>query len=320
MLTLATMPRGLTPQADEHLAGKMPSHGTETCAVVEAIVSLAASGGILGDAALFERAERVTYNAMPAATTKDTWARVYLQQSNEIWAVHEDPSVFATDGADSAMFGLETNYGCCTANMHAGWPKFTAMALGSSADGSVGVLMWAPVQATFASGTVSVVTDYPFGDSATVTVTPTGTAPLPVFLRIPSWATGATLAVNGGSPMPLGPLVAGTFYRTETVGAAGTATTYVVNFAPAILMEEFTPGGAVTIVRGALVYSVWLGENFTVTSTHPFESRDYAIHATSSWNVALVLDRANPGASLTFKQLAKPRWVSIGCVAYTQSW
>ena len=80
-------------QADEHLAGKMPSHGTETCAVVETIVSLAASGGILGDAALFERAERVTYNAMPAATTKDAWARVYLQQSNEIWAVTENPSV-----------------------------------------------------------------------------------------------------------------------------------------------------------------------------------------------------------------------------------
>ena len=58
-------------QADEHLAGKMPSHGTETCAVVEAIVSLAAAGGVLGDAALFERAERITYNAMPAATTKD---------------------------------------------------------------------------------------------------------------------------------------------------------------------------------------------------------------------------------------------------------
>ena len=37
---------------------------------------------------------------------------MYLQQSNEIWAVTENPSVFATDGADSAMFGLETNYGC----------------------------------------------------------------------------------------------------------------------------------------------------------------------------------------------------------------
>jgi uncharacterized protein len=94
-------------QADEHLAGSMPSHGTETCAVVEAIVSLAVSGAIIGDASLFERAEKIVYNAMPAALTKDFWARVYLQQSEEIQAVEEDPHIFFTDGGDSATFSLE---------------------------------------------------------------------------------------------------------------------------------------------------------------------------------------------------------------------
>ena len=57
--------------ADEHLAGAIPSHGTETCAVVEAVVSLAASAAILGDASLFERAEKVAFNALPASMTKD---------------------------------------------------------------------------------------------------------------------------------------------------------------------------------------------------------------------------------------------------------
>lgn len=66
-------------QADEHLAGAVPSHGTETCAVVEAVVSYAQSGAILGDPLLFERAERIAYNALPASMTKDMWERVYLQ-------------------------------------------------------------------------------------------------------------------------------------------------------------------------------------------------------------------------------------------------
>lgn len=85
-------------QADEHLAGNMPSHGTETCAVVEAVVSYAQSGAILGDPLLFERAERITYNALPASMTKDTWERVYLQASNEYNATHTDPFIWYTDG------------------------------------------------------------------------------------------------------------------------------------------------------------------------------------------------------------------------------
>jgi hypothetical protein len=105
-------------QADEHLAGNLPSHGTETCAVVEAVVSYAQSGAILGDASLFERAERITYNALPASMTKDTWERVYLQGSNEYNATSAKPFIWITDGADSPTFSLEGNYGCCTVRLH----------------------------------------------------------------------------------------------------------------------------------------------------------------------------------------------------------
>lgn len=80
--------------ADEHLAGAVPSHGTETCAIVEAVVSYAQAAAIIGDAALFERAERVTYNALPAATTKDSWERVYLQAPNEANATTQNPHIW----------------------------------------------------------------------------------------------------------------------------------------------------------------------------------------------------------------------------------
>ena len=292
-------------QADEHLAGLLPSHGTETCAVVEAVISYAVSGAILGDASLFERAERILYNAMPASMTKNMWERVYLQQSNEIKAVTENPHVFYTDGDDSATFSLEGNYGCCTANMHAGWPKTAQRAVGVPASGGVAVLIWMPQTARTANATVDIATAYPFGDTATVTVTPTaaaGGADVAVWLRIPSWAAGATLSVNGGAATPLTGSN-GTFYPASTVGAA--ATTFAISFNPSIRLETYA-NGAVAVVRGALVYSAWIGQNITVTSQHAFNSQDLAVAPTLPWALALVVDRANPGASLTFNAVQAP--------------
>jgi hypothetical protein len=89
--------------------------------------------------------------------------------------------------------------------MHAGWPKAVQRAVGVSTgpDASVAIFIWMPLNATTPNATVSVVTDYPFGDSATVTVTPTRGKDVNVALRIPSWAAGATLSVNGGAAVPL---------------------------------------------------------------------------------------------------------------------
>jgi DUF1680 family protein len=199
--------------------------------VVEAVTSYAQSGAILGDPLLFERAERITYNALPASMTKDTWERVYLQASNEYNATPSNPFIWYTDGGDSPVFGLESNYGCCTANMHAGWPKFTQRAVGWSVpSGAITVNMWAPLSATTPLGTVKIATDYPFGDVAVVTVTPASGAATPVWLRIPSWASKATLSINGGAATPLQGSN-GTFFPTAT-GAA--ATTFTIQFNPDI--------------------------------------------------------------------------------------
>jgi hypothetical protein len=138
--------------ADEHLAGHMPSHGTEVCTTVETMFSWSVAHGVLGDAVFAETAESIGYNTLPASFTKDMWNHPYLTQSNEVAAQHLDrefgvgsaaavrgrhhlplsivtfsptsphaPStntvaahVWVTDGPDSTIYGLEPNYGCCT--------------------------------------------------------------------------------------------------------------------------------------------------------------------------------------------------------------
>ena len=70
--------------ADETLADSMPSHGTELCAVVEALFSLAVMHETHGDAAFADRAERIAYSALPGTWTPDMWGHQYLQQPNAV--------------------------------------------------------------------------------------------------------------------------------------------------------------------------------------------------------------------------------------------
>lgn len=60
--------------------------------------------------------------------------------------------------------------------------------------------MWAPCSVASPVGTVTIATDYPFGDTANVELTASGSASVPVYLRIPSWSDGTMVTVNGGTP------------------------------------------------------------------------------------------------------------------------
>ena len=124
----------------------------------------------------------------------------YLQQANEINALYgQKDHPWQTDGADSTGFGVAPNFGCCTANMQQGWPKYVNNLLLEDAKGGVVVAMLAPVKATLTSGaTIEVVTNYPFGDNATIAVSGDTT----VSVRIPGWASDASISVNKGVPTP----------------------------------------------------------------------------------------------------------------------
>ena len=83
-----------------------------------------------------------------------------------------------------------------------GWPKYAASALLTRVtDGALLVALPVPIAATLADGTVVTVdTEYPLEDTVRVSVSvPTRrTAPLPVLLRVPSWAVNAVISVDGG--------------------------------------------------------------------------------------------------------------------------
>ena len=263
-----------------------------------------------GDVSFADRAEVIAFNALPAtwASPKggDMWAHQYLQAVNEINAIKADPHVWAHDGDMAETYGLEPNFGCCTANFNQGWPKFANMAILQAPGNGAAVTLYSPASAVLPDGSVvDVGGAYPFDDEATVTVTAKGDVPL--HLRIPVWASKATVSVNGAAGQPARN---GTMFTVKC--AAGQTTTAKVSFNPEIRMESWTrtdpagddsQGTVWSVHRGALMYSLPIGANYTRTAHHfgsYDQSSDYELRTDENWAYALVADPANPDANLKF--------------------
>ena len=110
---------------DEVLSGLDPTKGTELCAVVEQMYSYEELFAHTGDNKWAERLEMLAFNALPATLSEDMWAHQYVQQVNQI-ACQKTMIMapWSTNGPYAHTFGLEPNFGCCTANFNQGWPKF----------------------------------------------------------------------------------------------------------------------------------------------------------------------------------------------------
>ncbi len=129
---------------DECLAGRSPLQGTELCSVVELLYSLEHLFSVFGDPSFGDRLERVAFNALPATFAPDMWSHQYDQQVNQAQCTVNPDHLFTTNGPDSNIYGLEPNFGCCTANMHQGWPKLVAHLWMKTKDEGLVAAAWAP--------------------------------------------------------------------------------------------------------------------------------------------------------------------------------
>jgi hypothetical protein len=283
---------------DEHLAGRSPSQGTELCTVAEAMYSLELLEGIVGDPRLGDRLEKIAFNALPATFRKDMTAHQYDQQANQVVCKLSEPRVYTDNGPDANLYGLEPNFGCCTANMHQGWPKFATHLWARTHDGGLVALAYAPCVVRTRVGaktvTVETITDYPFRDEITIRVTLPERMALPLRLRVPAWARHPV--VVGDHPVALEP---GTFHAYgPPEWAAGRHEIRLKFPMPTTLYAGFHD--SVAIERGPLVYALKIGAEWRkLRGNEPYA--DYEVFPTTPWNYALALDRDHPDASVTFE-------------------
>ena len=223
------------------------------------------------------------------------WAHQYDQQPNQVLcSIH--PRAWTTNGPESNLFGLEPNFGCCTANMHQGWPKFAANLWMAAPDGGLAAVAYAPSQVTSAvrggaTAIVRVETGYPFRDRIGFAVRSPARASFPLHFRIPAWAEGATLTINGKTSPGVKP---GTFHRVERVWVPGDRMELTLPMRPRLTRWH---RGSIAIERGPLVYSLRIGEDWRkIRDKAP--AADWEVHPTTPWNYALLVDEANPSRSL----------------------
>jgi uncharacterized protein len=280
------MPAGIHG-GDEHYAGRSPVQGTELCAVVEGMFSLELMTAVTGDPAFGDRLERMAFNALPGTFDTLMWAHQYDQQPNQVM-VDVQPRDWTTNGPDSNLYGLEPNFGCCTANFHQGWPKFAANLWMATADDGLAAIAYAPseVTSTVRGGVhVQIVedTEYPFRDSIRLTITPAKTAEFPLSLRIPSWATKAVIEVNGKAEAAVTP---GAFHRIVRKWSPGDKVT--LRFPMEVRSSRWYNQTA-AIERGPLVFSLRIGQEWKKLRDRG-PTADWAVYPVTPWNYAIVLD------------------------------
>lgn len=138
-------------------------------------------------------------------------------------------------------------------------------------------------------------TEYPFRDTVRITINPSKPANFPLQLRIPAWANGATIHINGvaqANPK------AATFARIERDWKHGDIVELRLPLEPRFLSGY---KDSVSIERGPLVFSYPIGESWVKLQDRGMTA-DWQIFPSTSWNYALSVDRKDASTLAVHEQ------------------
>jgi DUF1680 family protein len=282
-----------------------PSQAAETCSMVEFMHSFQMLLKITGDPVWAERCEDVAFNSFPAAMTPDLKGLHYLTAPNLVQCDPSKEHVF--QNRDYMLpFSPREVYRCCQHNVAMGWPYYAEhLWLATPRNGLAAVLYAASVvEAKVGDGVkvrIEEDTVYPFEGAIGLRLTTSEAVKFPLYLRIPSWAEGATVAVNGKNlnvnPPPQ------SYVAVERRWQDGDRVSLQFPMKLAVSVWK-TQANAVSVNLGPLTYSLKIGEKWEKQSGTE-EWPDLAVYPTSPWNIGLEVNRTNPSASFQVRKKSK---------------
>lgn len=274
---------------DEWLAGTHPSQGLELCGVVEYMYSLENLIRVFGDGSYGDILEKITYNALPATISSDWTSHQYVQQVNQVKCTFEKRN-WTENGDDANTFGLEPNFGCCTANMHQGWPKFTSHLWMATDDQGVAAIAYAPCQVNTVVAEdvkiqLDIKTSYPFDEDINIHINISDSAKFPIKLRIPEWCDEPSIKLDGVEQKII--LSSG---FAEINRKWSNNEQIDIQF-PMKVRFDSRANGASGVLRGPLVYALPLGENWIKRAGNlPFADWEVFNDPVTPWNYGLKMD------------------------------
>jgi len=228
----------------------------------------------------------------------------YDQQVNQVQAKRVEKPIYSTNERTSNTFGLEPNYGCCTANLHQGWPKFVEYGLWARDDDGLICLAYSPCSVStnfIVDGKHFIIkidekTNYPFSNTISFTIHLNEVMKFALKLRIPEWAINASIQINQD---PLIKYESGIF---ANINRNWNDKDKIQLKIPAELKFETRYNGAKSIIREPLIFSYNPEEEHLEMKKNskaqllrknsdfdiPSQVKDWEIIPKSPWQYALV--------------------------------
>jgi DUF1680 family protein len=199
------------------------------------------------------------------------------------------------------MFGLEPNFGCCTANMHQGWPKYTARLWMATNDNGLAVVSYSPCTLKTKVGnetdvTIKVETLYPFKENVSIKISLTNNTSFPMKLRIPEWCSNPKITINGE-------------LQNVTQNESGYVTLeriwkgedHIELLFPMRITLQKRADFAVSLMRGPLVYVLKIEEKWRKRSGNDVFPNMEVVPLTP-WNYGLKVNLQQPESSFTVEE------------------
>lgn len=297
-----------------------PHQAAETCSFVEQLWSNGVMTQITGDPLWAANTEDVAFNSMPAAFTPDYRALRYLTAPNQAVS---DSKNHAPGIQNSGPFFLMNPFSsrCCQHNHSSAWVNYAESAWMATNDNGLAAVLYAAgelkAKAGADGGAVTLVTEthYPFEEEVRIAVKQSSAGTFPIYLRIPDWANGASITINGkpssAKAMP------GEYATVTADWKAGDGIVLKLPMQLTVRTWERNKN-SVSVNYGPLTFSLKIDEKYESVASDKNAIGDsrwqpgadtrkwpsFEILPTSPWNYALIVDKADPSKS--FEVVRKP--------------
>lgn len=286
-----------------------PRQGAETCAIVEQMASDEILMGITGDPFWADHCEDVALNTYTAALMPDMKSLRYITSPN--MAISDEklhgPSI---DNNLRGMLSMSPfSSRCCQHNHVMGWPYYAEHLVMATTDNGLAAMLYAASETTakVADGIevmLEETTEYPFEDKVTFTLHTQQQVAFPLYLRIPEWAKGASVIINGAENKASA--AEGKYIRIDRTWSDGDKV--VLNLPMEFSTRVWQQNKAsVSVNYGPLTLSLKIDENieqhdsrdkdFVQDDSHWQDGVDaslwpcYVLKPGSEWNYALKVDK-----------------------------